>query len=75
MEELKVKVQYQLYYLIEVRKQSQKELKAIKKLCEIRMENFEENDSFKELSEHLIRNKKEIKALKRIQKILEEVSE
>ena len=75
MEELKVKVQYQLYYLIEARKQSQKELKAIKKLCEIRMENFEENDSFKELSEHLIRNKKEIKALKRIQKILEEVSE
>lgn len=75
MEELKVKVQYQLYYLIEVRKQSQKELKAIKKLCEVRMENFEENDEYKELSEHLIRNKKEIKALKRIQKILEEVSE
>lgn len=75
MEELNRKVQYQLYYLIEARKQSQKELKALKKLCEIRMENFEENESFKELSGYLARNKKEIKALKRIQKILNEVSE
>ena len=39
------------------------------------MENFEENDEYKELSQHLIRNKKEVKALKRIEKILKEVSE
>ena len=52
-----------------------KELKAIKKLCDVRMENFEENEEYKELSQHLIRNKKEVKALKRIEKILKEVSE
>ena len=75
MNDLITRVEYELYYLIEAGKQIKKELKAIKKLCDIRMENFEENDSYKELSEHLIRNKKEIKALKRIQKILEEVSE
>ena len=39
------------------------------------MENFEENDEYKELSQHLIRNKKEVKGLKRIEKILKEVSE
>ena len=39
------------------------------------LESIEENDEYKELSQHLIRNKKEVKALKRIEKILKEVSE
>ena len=75
MDEINTRVQYELYYLIEAGKQIKKELKAIKKLCDVRMENFEENDEYKELSQHLIRNKKEVKALKRIEKILKEVSE
>ena len=41
----------------------------------INEDNIEENDEYKELSQHLIRNKKEVKALKRIEKILKEVSE
>ena len=44
MNELNTRVQYELYYLIEAGKQIKKELKAIKKLCDVRMENFEEND-------------------------------
>lgn len=75
MNELNLKVQYELYYLIESGKQLKKELKAIKKLCDVRMENFEENEEYKELSRHLMRNKKEVKALKRIEKILKEVSD
>ena len=75
MDDLNTRVQYELYYLIETGTQTKKELKAIKKLCDVKMENFEENEEFKELSQHLIRNKKEVKALKRIEKILKEVSE
>ena len=75
MNDLITRVEYELYYLVEVGKQIKKELKAIKKLCDIRMENFEENEEYKELSQHLMRNKKEVKALKRIEKILKEVSE
>ena len=75
MNDLITRVEYELYYLVESGKQIKKELKAIKKLCDIRMENFEENEEYKELSQHLMRNKKEVKALKRIEKILKEVSE
>ena len=75
MNDLITRVEYELYYLVEEGKQIKKELKALKKLCDIRMENFEENEEYKELSQHLIRNKKEVKALKRIEKILKEVSE
>ena len=75
MNDLITRVEYELYYLIEEGKQIKKELKALKKLCDIRMENFEENEEYKELSQHLMRNKKEVKALKRIEKILKEVSE
>ena len=75
MNDLITRVEYELYYLVEEGKQIKKELKAIKKLCDIRMENFEENEEYKELSQHLIRNKKEVKALKRIEKILKEVSD
>ena len=75
MNELNLKVQYELYYLIEAGKQLKKELKAIKKLCDVRMEKYELNEEYQELSQHLIRNKKEVKALKRIEKILKEVSE
>ena len=75
MNDLITRVEYELYYLVESGKQIKKELKAIKKLCDIRMENFEENEEYKELSQHLIRNKKEVKALKRIEKILKEVSD
>ena len=75
MNDLITRVEYELYYLIEAGKQIKKELKAIKKLCDIRMENFEENEEYQELSHHLMRNKKEVKALKRIEKILKEVSE
>ena len=75
MNDLITRVEYELYYLVETGKQIKKELKAIKKLCDIRMEDFEENDEYKELSQHLMRNKKEVKALKRIEKILKEVSE
>ena len=75
MNDLITRVEYELYYLVEAGKQKKKELKAIKKLCDIRMENFEENEEYKELSQHLMRNKKEVKALKRIEKILKEVSE
>ena len=75
MNDLITRVEYELYYLVEEGKQIKKELKALKKLCDIRMENFEENEECKELSQHLMRNKKEVKALKRIEKILKEVSE
>lgn len=75
MNDLITRVEYELYYLVESGKQIKKELKALKKLCDIRMENFEENEEYKELSQHLMRNKKEVKALKRIEKILKEVSE
>ena len=75
MNDLITRVEYELYYLVEAGKQIKKELKAIKKLCDIRLENFEENEEYKELSQHLMRNKKEVKALKRIEKILKEVSE
>ena len=75
MNDLITRVEYELYYLVESGKQIKKELKALKKLCDIRMENFEENEEYKELSQHLIRNKKEVKALKRIEKILKEVSD
>ena len=75
MNDLITRVEYELYYLIESGKQIKKELKALKKLCDIRMENFEENEEYKELSQHLMRNKKEVKALKRIEKILKEVSD
>ena len=75
MNDLITRVEYELYYLVEEGKQIKKELKALKKLCDIRMENFEENEEYKELSQHLMRNKKEVKALKRIEKILKEVSE
>ena len=75
MNDLITRVEYELYYLVESGKQIKKELKAIKKLCDIRMENYEENEEYKELSQHLMRNKKEVKALKRIEKILKEVSE
>lgn len=75
MNDLITRVEYELYYLVETGKQIKKELKALKKLCDIRMENFEENEEYKELSQHLMRNKKEVKALKRIEKILKEVSE
>lgn len=75
MNDLITRVEYELYYLVEAGKQIKKELKALKKLCDIRMENFEENEEYKELSQHLMRNKKEVKALKRIEKILKEVSE
>ena len=75
MNDLITRVEYELYYLVEEGKQIKKELKALKKLCDIRMENFEENEEYKELSQHLIRNKKEVKALKRIEKILKEVSD
>ena len=75
MNDLITRVEYELYYLVEAGKQIKKELKAIKKLCDIRMENFEENEEYKELSQHLMRNKKEVKALKRIEKILKEVSD
>ena len=64
MNDLITRVEYELYYLVEAGKQIKKELKAIKKLCDIRMENFEENEEYKELSQHLMRNKKEVKALK-----------
>lgn len=74
MNDLYMEVQYELYHLIEAGKQLKKELKAIKKLCDVRMEKYEENEEYKELSQHLIRNKKEVKALKRIAKILKEVS-
>ena len=53
MNELNLKVQYELYYLIEAGKQLKKESKAIKKLCDVRMENYEENEEYKELSQHL----------------------
>ena len=75
MNDLITRVEYELYYLVEAGKQIKKELKAIKKLCDIRMENFEENEEYKELSQHLMRNKKEVKALKRIEKKLKEESE
>ena len=75
MNDLITRVEYELYYLVEAGKQIKKELKAIKKLCDIRMESIEENEEYKELSQHLMRNKKEVKALKRIEKILKEVSE
>ena len=68
MDELNTRVQYELYYLIEAGKQIKKELKAIKKLCDIRMENFEENEEYKELSQHLIRNKKEVKDMEKRRK-------
>ena len=59
------------------------EIKEIEKLDEANKnmtfkkekQRFEENDEYKELSQHLMRNKKEVKALKRIEKILKEVSE
>ena len=75
LENLRADVSSTLYYLTGAGKQIKKELKALKKLCDIRMENFEENEEYKELSQHLMRNKKEVKALKRIEKILKEVSE
>ena len=39
MNDLITRVEYELYYLVEAGKQIKKELKAIKKLCDIRIEN------------------------------------
>ena len=75
LENLRADVSSTLYYLTGAGKQIKQELKAIKKLCDVRLENYEENEEYKELSQHLIRNKKEIKAFKRIDKILKEVSD
>ena len=70
MNDLITRVEYELYYLIESGKQIKKELKAIKKLCDIRMENFEENDEYISLQNELSIIKKEINIYKKIKKLL-----
>ncbi len=63
-------INYVLEEFTQHEKLLKKELKALKKLCDIRMENIEENDDYISLQNELSNIKKEINIYKKIKKLL-----
>ena len=70
MDDIYDKVSIQLQQLTEYEKSLKKELKTIKKLCDIRSQDYNENEEYIKVQGYLLNLKKEIKIYKKIKKLI-----
>ena len=66
-------INYVLEQFIQYEKSLKKELKAVKKLCDVRCQAYEENNDYLSLQNELSNIKKEIKIYKKVQKLLSQL--